>query len=160
MPNPKSVLRNLFRWPNALALAPKQLSASAVLIDVSDLGGGPTLSQIRHPYPPNTKGCRPLKHWARKIWRQLCPGRQFGHGGAPLRHDCCRCRAGHGCHRARNRLLCHRPPRSFLAKGVPIFCDVDESLHMDPTKLEPLITPRTVAIAPTHVMGSICDLAP
>ena len=46
------------------------------------------------------------------------------------------------------------------AKGVPIFCDVDESLHMDPTKLEELITPRTVAIAPTHVMGSICDLAP
>ncbi len=46
------------------------------------------------------------------------------------------------------------------AKGVPIFCDVDESLGMDPQQLEALITPRTVAIAPTHVMGTICDLAP
>jgi dTDP-4-amino-4,6-dideoxygalactose transaminase len=46
------------------------------------------------------------------------------------------------------------------AKGVPIFCDVDESLGMDPTKIEALITPRTVAIAPTHVMGSICDMDP
>src|SRR3954467_11018229 len=33
-----------------------------------------------------------------------------------------------------------------VAKGVPIFCDVDESLHMDPSKLEALITPRTVAV--------------
>jgi dTDP-4-amino-4,6-dideoxygalactose transaminase len=46
------------------------------------------------------------------------------------------------------------------AKGVPIFCDVDESLHMDATKLEALISERTVAIAPTHVMGSICNLTP
>ncbi len=46
------------------------------------------------------------------------------------------------------------------AKGVPIFCDVDESLGMDPTKVEALITPRTVAIAPTHVMGSVADMAP
>ena len=44
------------------------------------------------------------------------------------------------------------------AKSVPIFCDVDESLGMDPTKIEALITPRTVAIAPTHVMGSVCDM--
>lgn len=44
------------------------------------------------------------------------------------------------------------------ARGVPIFCDVDESLAMDPTKIEALITPRTVAIVPTHVMGSVCDM--
>jgi len=44
------------------------------------------------------------------------------------------------------------------AKGIPVFCDVDESLHMDPTKIEALITPRTVAIAPTHVMGGVCDM--
>jgi dTDP-4-amino-4,6-dideoxygalactose transaminase len=49
---------------------------------------------------------------------------------------------------------------AVLAKGVPIFCDVDESLGMDPTKIEALITPRTVVIAPTHVMGSVCDLGP
>ena len=44
------------------------------------------------------------------------------------------------------------------AKGIPIFCDVDTSLGMDPKKIEELITPRTVAIAPTHVMGSVSDM--
>jgi dTDP-4-amino-4,6-dideoxygalactose transaminase len=44
------------------------------------------------------------------------------------------------------------------ARGVPIFCDVDESLSIDPRKIEALITPRTVAIAPTHVQGSVCDM--
>lgn len=45
-----------------------------------------------------------------------------------------------------------------MAKGIPIFCDVDESLHMDPAKIEALITPRTVCIAPTHVMGSVAKM--
>jgi len=44
------------------------------------------------------------------------------------------------------------------AKGIPVFCDVDESLGMDPTKIEALITPRTVAIAPTEVMGTVCNM--
>ena len=45
-----------------------------------------------------------------------------------------------------------------LARGVPVFCDVDESLAMDPGKIEKLITRRTVALAPTTVMGSVCDM--
>jgi len=44
------------------------------------------------------------------------------------------------------------------ANGVPVFCDVDASLSMDPRKIESLITPRTVAIAPTCVMGSVPDM--
>jgi len=45
-----------------------------------------------------------------------------------------------------------------MAKGVPVFCDVDESLHMDPKKIEALINKRTVCIAPTHVMGSVANM--
>jgi len=45
-----------------------------------------------------------------------------------------------------------------FAGAKPVFCDVDASLHMDPTKIAPLITKRTVAIAPTHVMGGVCDM--
>ncbi len=45
-----------------------------------------------------------------------------------------------------------------MAKGVPIFCDVDESMHMDPKKIGALITPRTVALAPTHCAGGVCDM--
>ncbi len=44
------------------------------------------------------------------------------------------------------------------AHGVPVFCDVDESLSIDPSKIEALITSRTVAIAPTCVMGSVPDM--
>ncbi|NQT21285.1 MAG: aminotransferase class V-fold PLP-dependent enzyme [Planctomycetes bacterium] len=44
------------------------------------------------------------------------------------------------------------------AKGIPVFCDVDESLAMDPSEIEALITPRTVALAPTHIMGSVCNM--
>jgi dTDP-4-amino-4,6-dideoxygalactose transaminase len=42
-----------------------------------------------------------------------------------------------------------------VAGGKPVFCDVDASLHMDPAKIEALITKRTVAIAPTCVMGGV-----
>ena len=45
-----------------------------------------------------------------------------------------------------------------MAKGVPVFCDVDASLAMDPTKIAALISERTACLAPTHVMGSVCDM--
>lgn len=45
-----------------------------------------------------------------------------------------------------------------MANGVPVFCDVDESLSMDATSAEALITDRTVALAPTCVMGSVPDM--
>ena len=47
-----------------------------------------------------------------------------------------------------------------MANGVPVFCDVDESLSMDPAKIDALVTDRTVALAPTCVMGSVPDMDP
>ncbi len=47
-----------------------------------------------------------------------------------------------------------------LAGGVPVFSDIDESLQIDPTKIAAAITPRTVAVAPTHHWGNVADLAP
>ena len=47
-----------------------------------------------------------------------------------------------------------------MVGATPVFCDVDESLQMDPAKLAALITPKTVAVVPTHFMGSVCDLDP
>lgn len=42
---------------------------------------------------------------------------------------------------------------------VPVFCDVNERDYtMDVTKIEPLITDRTVAIVPVHVYGNLCDV--
>jgi hypothetical protein len=42
---------------------------------------------------------------------------------------------------------------------TPVFCDVEaETLNMDPTKIEALITDKTVAIMPVHVFGNPCDV--
>jgi dTDP-4-amino-4,6-dideoxygalactose transaminase len=42
---------------------------------------------------------------------------------------------------------------------TPVFCDIDpHSFTMDVTKLESLITDRTVAIVPVHVYGNVCNV--
>lgn len=41
----------------------------------------------------------------------------------------------------------------------PVFCDIDpETFTIDVTKLESLVTDRTVAILPVHVYGNICNV--
>ena len=45
-----------------------------------------------------------------------------------------------------------------LAGATPVFCDVDESLHIDPAGIEPLINERTVAVVPTHYFGGVVDM--
>jgi len=44
--------------------------------------------------------------------------------------------------------------------AVPVFVDVDESLTMDPSKLEGAITPQTKAILPVHMRGAGADMRP
>lgn len=42
---------------------------------------------------------------------------------------------------------------------VPVFCDVNESDYcIDATKIEALITPKTIAIMAVHVYGNMCDI--
>ena len=42
---------------------------------------------------------------------------------------------------------------------VPIFCDInDKDFTIDVSKIEKLITKKTVAIVPVHVYGKICDV--
>lgn len=42
---------------------------------------------------------------------------------------------------------------------TPVFCDIDpETLNIDATKIEALITEKTIAIMPVHVFGNPCDV--
>ena len=42
---------------------------------------------------------------------------------------------------------------------TPVFCDVEEdTINIDPTKIEALINENTVAIMPIHVFGNPCDV--
>lgn len=49
---------------------------------------------------------------------------------------------------------------SIVRNGlVPVFCDVNDiDYTMDATKIEALITDKTVAIVPVHVYGNLCDV--
>jgi 8-amino-3,8-dideoxy-alpha-D-manno-octulosonate transaminase len=47
-----------------------------------------------------------------------------------------------------------------LCGATPVFCDVDESLQLDPGKMEACLTPDTVAVAPTHHWGMVADMDP
>ena len=49
---------------------------------------------------------------------------------------------------------------AILRNGlVPVFCDInDRDYTMDVSKIEGLITEKTVAIVPVHVYGSLCDV--
>lgn len=49
---------------------------------------------------------------------------------------------------------------AIVRKGlVPVFCDVKmDDYTIDPSKIESLITDKTVAICPVHVYGNICDI--
>ena len=52
------------------------------------------------------------------------------------------------------------PMAAVLAGATPVFCDVDDSLQMDPGKLEACLSSRTVAVAVTHHWGGVADLDP
>jgi len=41
---------------------------------------------------------------------------------------------------------------------VPVLCEIDESLDIDPADLERRITPRTRAIMPVHMLGNPADM--
>lgn len=42
---------------------------------------------------------------------------------------------------------------------TPVFCDIEpDNFTIDPSKIEALITEKTVAILPVHVYGNLCDV--
>src|SRR5207244_9346123 len=49
---------------------------------------------------------------------------------------------------------------AFVLRGAkPIFCDIrSDTLNLDETRLEALLTPRTKAIVPVHYAGVGCEM--
>jgi dTDP-4-amino-4,6-dideoxygalactose transaminase len=46
----------------------------------------------------------------------------------------------------------------LLNAATPVFCDIDETLNIDPATIEPLITARTKAILPVHFTGRLARM--
>ena len=47
---------------------------------------------------------------------------------------------------------------AIFAGAVPVLCDIDESLNLDPAAVEAKITPKTKAIIPVHMLGNPCNM--
>ncbi len=45
-----------------------------------------------------------------------------------------------------------------VAKAVPVIAEINETLTIDPASIEKLITPRTKAIIPVHMLGFPCEM--
>ena len=46
----------------------------------------------------------------------------------------------------------------IMMNAVPVLAEIDDSLTIDPDKIEELITPRTKAIIPVHMLGNPCKM--
>lgn len=44
------------------------------------------------------------------------------------------------------------------AGAVPMFCEIDESLNLDPTALADVLSPRTAAVMPVHLENVVADM--
>ena len=123
------------------------------------VGGGPNLARYLCPFPEPTKG-EQFEAAAREMFGvrhalSISSGTAAVHAAA----------AAVGAAPGKEVIV---PAIGFMATSAalamtgatPVFCDVDESFQMDPGKVEPLITARTVAVAPTHQWGGVCDMEP
>jgi dTDP-4-amino-4,6-dideoxygalactose transaminase len=123
------------------------------LLAAADLGAGPNLAG----YKPDS--CmRKMEERAQQLF-QVKHAFPVSSGTAAL--HCAFMAAG----------LCHGdevivPAFTFIATAmaaavmgaIPVWCEVDKSLTIDPVDLEKHITPRTRAIAPVHMNGYICNM--
>ncbi len=46
------------------------------------------------------------------------------------------------------------------AKAIPVIAEIDESLTIDPRDVAAKIGPKTKAIVPVHMIGTVCDMDP
>jgi 8-amino-3,8-dideoxy-alpha-D-manno-octulosonate transaminase len=158
-PQPKIGIEEFMSIAERFGFAPDALDRIRAAIREEDLGAGPNLAKYATAQPPQTKGVA-FETKARALFGvQYALG--VSSGTAALHCAMVAAGVGPGTEVIVPAVGFYATAASVVAgRGVPIFCDVDESLHMDPTKLEALITPRTVAVAPTHHWGGVCDMDP
>jgi len=158
-PRPKIGIEEFLSIAERFGFSQQGMKRLRAAVREADLGRGPNLARWAQAYPPKTK-CDALERLARKKF-----GVKFARGvssGTGALHSAM---AAVGVGPGTEVIV---PAIGFLATsavvvtlgGKPVFYDIDDSFQIDPNKIEPLITPRTIAIAPTHWSGGIADLAP
>ena len=158
-PEPKIGIEEFMSIAERFGFSKKALKRIRASVCEKNLGKGPNLARWATAYPPKTKGdafeALAKKKFSVKYARGVSSGTGALHSAM----------AAVGIGPGTEVIV---PAVGFLATSAvvvtlgakPVFCDIDDSFQMDPTKIEPLITPRTIAVAPTHWSGGIADLAP
>ena len=122
-------------------------------------GGGTNLARYFCPNPPDPAGPK-FEAAARELFG-VKHALAVSSGTAALHAAYVGAGVGPGCEVIVPALGFYATGAAVVLCGaVPVFCDVDQSLQIDPTKIEALITPRTVVVAPTHHWGSVADMEP
>lgn len=156
---PKIGIEEFMSIAERFGFSAEALERIRVVISEEDLGEGPTLARFLTAQPPAAKGVA-LEKLAREIF-----GTRFAlscsSGTGALHAALVAAGAGPGTEVIVPAIGFFATAAAVvMSRAVPIFCDVDESLCIDPDKIEPLITPRTVAVVPTCVMGAVPDMDP
>ena len=156
---PKIGIEEFMSIAERFGFSPEALGRIRSAISDEDLGRGPTLSRFLTADPPDPKG-EAYEKLAREIF-----GSRFAlatsSGTGALHAAMVAVGVGPGTEVIVPAIGFFATAATVVAaKGVPIFCDVDASLGMDPARIGPLVTPRTVAVVPTCVMGTVPDLDP
>jgi 8-amino-3,8-dideoxy-alpha-D-manno-octulosonate transaminase len=156
---PKIGIEEFMSIAERFGFSPEALARIRGAISEEDLGPGPTLSRFATARPPATKG-EAFEKLAREIFGvKYALG--VSSGTAALHAALVAAGVGPGTEVIVPAIGFFATAAAVvMAKGVPVFSDVDESLGMDPRKIEPRITPRTKAVVPTCVMGTVPDMDP
>jgi len=156
---PKIGVEDFMSIAERFGFSPAALGRIRAAITDDYLGAGPTLSRFATAQPPDTKG-EAFEKLAREIFGvKYALGVSSGTGA--LHAALVAAGVGPGTEVIVPAIGFFATAAAVvMAKGVPVFSDVDESLGMDPAKIEARITPRTVAVVPTCVMGSVPDMDP
>ncbi|MCC7261879.1 MAG: aminotransferase class V-fold PLP-dependent enzyme [Candidatus Latescibacteria bacterium] len=159
VPQPKIGVAEFLSVAERFGFKPAVLSRlRRTLSDADLLGQGPNLARYATAFPPATKSDA-FEALARKKFG-VKYALAVNSGTSALHAAFVAAGVGPG-----TEVIC--PALGFaatamavvVAGGVPVFCDVDESLGIDPAKIAACITPRTVAVAPTHHWGNVADMA-
>ncbi|OHB75037.1 MAG: hypothetical protein A2W31_03960 [Planctomycetes bacterium RBG_16_64_10] len=138
---------------------PAALQRIRQAISDDDLGRGPTLSRFLTAHPPASKGdaFERLAQATFGVRHALA----VSSGTAALHSALVAVGVGPGTEVIVPAVGFFATAAAVVAaRGVPVFCDIDQSLCIDPGKIEPLINSRTVALVPTCVMGMPPDMDP
>jgi dTDP-4-amino-4,6-dideoxygalactose transaminase len=157
-PQPKLGVEEFLSIAERFGFSPEALTRLRAAVRDEDLGGGPHLGRWYTNYAV-PKGAQFEQLAREKFGVRFALG--ISSGTAALHSAFVGVGVGPGTEVIVPALgFCATGLAVTLAGGVPIFCDVDESLQMDPRKLAARITPRTVAVVPTHHWSNVCDMDP